>query len=241
MALPRVGAALAALCGLLATGCPNANTYGTARTTPPGKLSHSLAAEGFGARVEYESTNAAGETRKERADVFLPMPPSYMLRVGATDNIDFGLHLYNMSSLGADGKLNFIRGRIDVAIDPGIQWYRYSVDAGSDKTSVNVLYLHGPLLVDFNVNETLSFVLVPGVEYAYVSTDATGSSDFDVVATTDGVFARLGVGVDIRASKKFAVHPEVTVFRNFGSDVALLYMAGIGFNFGNLPSFDDVK
>lgn len=238
----RVALGLVMAVGLLATGCPNANTYGTARTTPKGEISHSISAEGFGAQVEYTRVDSTGQTREDKANVFVPLPPSYHLRVGASDSVDLGFHVYNMSSLGFDGKVNLLKGRVDLALDPGVQWYRYSYSVGSeDRTSVNVVYLHGPLLIDFNVNQTLSFVVTPGVEYAYVSSDVDGDGELDVAVGSDGVFARMGLGIDIRASKKFAVHPEVTVFRNFREETALLYMAGIGFNFGNLPSFDDVE
>ncbi len=234
------------LLGLWLTGCPNVNTYGTARTTPKGELSHSISAEGFGAQVETTTLDSTGQEQTEKVHVFLPLPPSYHLRVGVADSVDLGFHVNNMSSLGFDGKLNFLKGRIDLAADPGIQWYRYSFGASDGagnetRTSVNVVYLHGPLLVDFNVNETVSFVVAPGVEYAYVSTDAAGGSDFEVAARSKGVFARFGLGIDIRASERFAIHPEVTVFRNFEDQASLLYMAGIGFNFGHLPSFADVK
>lgn len=228
--------------GLAATGCPNANTYGTARTTPKGEISHSISAEGFGAQVEYARVDSNGQTQEDEADVFVPLPPSYHLRVGASDSVDLGFHVYNMSSLGFDGKVNVLKGRVDLALDPGVQWYRYSFGSGNDeRTSVNVVYLHGPLLIDFNVNETLSFVVTPGVEYAYVSSDVDGDGELDVAVGSEGVFARFGLGIDLRASKKFALHPEVTVFRNFRDETALLYMAGIGFNFGALPSFADVE
>ena len=237
----RTGAAVIDAAGLLATGCPNANTYGTARTTPAGKVNHSISAEGFGARIETPTTDNNGTAQTEKTNVFLPLPPSYHLRLGASDNIDVGFHVYNMSSLGFDAKLNIVKGRVDLGIDPGVQWYQYSIGVNDTKTKVNVVYLHGPLLIDFNVNKSLSFVLSPGVEYSYVSADVSGGSGNEAARSADGVFARIGLGINIRASKKFAVHPEVTVFRNFRDEASLLYMAGIGFNFGNLPSFDDVE
>lgn len=237
----RVGAFVVLATGLLATGCPNANTYGTARTTPAGEINHSISAEGFGAQVETTTTDASGNSQTEKTNVFLPLLPSYHLRVGATDNIDVGFHVYNMGSLGFDAKLNILKGRVDLGIDPGVQWYQYSVGIDDTKTKVNVLYFHGPLLVDFNVSKSLSFVLAPGIEYSYVSADVSGGSESESARSADGVFARVGLGINIRTSKKFALHPEVTVFRNFRDDASLLYMAGLGFNFGNLPSFDDVE
>jgi hypothetical protein len=38
-------------------------------------------------------------------------------------------------------------------------------------------------------------------------------------------------------SKKFALHPEVTLLRTLERDSVTLSVFGLGFNFGNLPSF----
>ncbi len=225
----------------LLTGCPAMNTYGTARTTPKGKISHSLSEEGYGFSTKVTTTDSSGATTESTVGGFVPLIlPSYHLRWGVADQVDLGFHVNNLASLGADAKINLLKGRVDLAVDPGVQWFSLSVGTQDNKESLNVFYLHGPLLVDFNVNETLSFVLTPGMMYTYVTSQLTSGSDAELATTTDGVYARFGLGINIRASKKFAVHPEVTVLRNFGDTETLLYMAGIGFNFGHLPSFDDL-
>lgn len=222
--------------GLL--GCPNVNTYGTARTTPKGKVSHSVSAEGWGFNAELETTDSnTGTTTKTDVNFFLPLPPSYHLRWGVDDSVDLGFHVNNASSLAFDGKFNLMKGRVDLAIDPGVQWYNISVN----EYSTNLFYFHGPLLIDFNVSQELSFVLTPGVVYAYRTDSILADTDVLKAATIDGVFGRLGLGINIRASKGFAVHPEVTVLRSFGEEKALTYMAGIGFNFVNLPDFSDIQ
>ena len=51
---------------------------------------------------------------------------------------------------------------------------------------------------------------------------------------------RPGLGFDFRISDRFALHPEITFLKTLkGSDEdsALLYMFGLGFNFGNLPKY----
>ena len=177
----------------------------------------------------------------------LPVPPTFQLRLGVADEVDLGFRVNNLTSLGFDTKLNFLKGSLDLAIDPGIQWYRVEVQSASGQNvvdeTVNVFYLHGPLLVDFNLNESVTIVLSPGVVYGIASSDAfVSGSDADVTsaATADGFFARLGLGFNFRFSKGFALHPEVTAMRSFGDDADLIYMAGLGFNFGKLPSFDDL-
>jgi hypothetical protein len=37
---------------------------------------------------------------------------------------------------------------------------------------VNVFYLHGPLLIDIDLNESVTFVLSPGVVYGLASNNA---------------------------------------------------------------------
>jgi hypothetical protein len=53
--------------------------------------------------------------------------------------------------------------------------------------------------------------------------------------------ARLGAGFDFRVSRKLAIHPEVTLVRQFtGSQDLLLWVGGIGFNFGAQPDYSDL-
>ena len=174
------------------------------------------------------------------------MPPSYHLRVGLIEELDLGFHVNNLSSVGLDSKFNFVRGRvIDLALDPGVQWYRVTVTSdlsGSEETStIDVFYVHGPLLIDINLSEMVSLVLTPGIAYAVVSDDVSSSDGSDASRSSEGLFARLGLGVNVRVTNGFAVHPEVTAIRGFGDSGDLIYMAGIGFSFGSLPSFADVS
>ncbi|HMR73942.1 MAG TPA: hypothetical protein PKD61_02485 [Polyangiaceae bacterium] len=239
--MQRLTTAPLLLIPLLLTGCPNVNTYGTARTTPKGQISHGISAEGWGFNAETETTDSTGATQTTDIQFFLPLPPSYHLRWGVADQVDLGFHVNNLSSLAFDTKVNLFKGRLDLALDPGVQWYNVKIGTNETETSINVFYFHGPVLIDFNASEALSFVLSPGVVYSIVSADSIGDSDFERATTIDGLSARIGLGLNIRASKKFAVHPEVTVLRSFGDTKALTYMAGISFNFGHLPSFDDIQ
>jgi hypothetical protein len=232
--------------GLFLSGCPNPNTYATARTTPPGKLSFTVAPEALGWRSEVPAVDESGNRSTEEISGAVPVTPTFQMRLGVADEVDLGFRVNNLASLGFDAKYNFLKGAVDIALDPGIQWYRLSFESstasGTTSADVNVFYLHGPLLIDLNFHETVSLVLSPGVVYGIASSDADfsgGESDVTRVATSDGVFARFGVGIDFRLSARFALHPEVTVMRNFGDEADLLYMTGLGFNFGNLPSFAD--
>jgi hypothetical protein len=219
--LGAIGVA-AALC----TGCPNPQTYGTPRTTPVGKVQHSVAAEGIG-------TNDAGA---------IPTLPTYTLRVGVADTVDIGARIANLSSIGADVKWNFIKSDVfDMALDPGFQLVLLKgVNLIRGVEGVNAIYLNGPLMFGINVSDSVSIVptLGGGVWYR-ISTAGTDSAIF---------MLRPGIGFDFRISERFALHPEITFLKTlngsnedlvgdgFGAH-SLLPFFGLGFNFGNLPKY----
>jgi hypothetical protein len=228
-----VEAFLALGAALLLQGCPNPNVYQTPRTTPKGSVSHTVAAEGIGFSATEEATG-------QSVSGFFPTLPSYSLRVGVADEVDIGFRLANMSSLGADAKWNFVRGQtLDVAVDPGVQWFRWSTTVDNETTSADIVYANLPVLVGINIAEPLSLVIVPGITYAYSSASTSGGGS-DAATSADGVMARVGFGFNLRVSQRFAIQPEVTLLRQFNDDPAALYIAGLGFNFGALPGFDDL-
>lgn len=236
----RMGAlaAVAALC----SGCPNPNTYGTPRTTPAGKVQHTVAAEGFG--FSYEDPDVVdpntGEPRS--GSVTVPNFPTYQLRVGVADTVDIGARIANLSSLGADVKWNFIRSEtFDMATQPGFQVFRFSATSGSADGTFTQFYGHLPLIFGINLADTVTLVPTAGITYSFSSAEAITDSD-DAAKSTDGLFLRGGLGINFRISQKFAMHPEVTFLKNVTnteeSDV-LLYIFGLGFNFGSLPKYGE--
>jgi hypothetical protein len=238
-------AGLLGLCMVMLTGCPNPNIYGTPRTTPKGEISHTVAAEAISFQGESESTTTTtinGQTTttktKEQVSVTLPVFPTYQLRYGVAEEVDLGFSVRNGSSLGADVKYNPVKSKsFDLAIDPGFQFFRIS-SSGAEGTSasVTVAYLHLPLLLGVNLSESTSFVFTPGGVVVLASGSASGSGS-DSAASSSGFLARMGVGLNIRISKGFALQPEVTAMRQLQDTSATLYMAGLGFNFGKLPTF----
>lgn len=233
----RVGAlgAIAALC----TGCPNPNTYGTPRTTPVGKIQHSVAAEAWGFRVSDAETDASvGAT--------YPTFPTYTLRVGVADTVDIGARISNMSSIGADVKWNFLKSEsFDMAIDPGFQLFHFGASTVDDNgqptdASLTVIYMNAPLMFGINLSDSVSIVPTLGVTYGWASTTVNSSDDSDSASGTSGLMLRPGLGFDFRISDRFALHPEITFLKTLkgdDEDSALLYMFGLGFNFGNLPKY----
>ncbi len=218
------------------TGCPNPNIYGTPRTTPAGKISHSIAAEAIG----YKSDSGGGT---------LPTMPTYTLRIGATDNLDIGVRISNSSTLGFDGKFNFLKTRsFDMAVDPGAQFFYFSSSdtSGTSSSSATIMgtYLHLPLLFGVNLGSSVTLMPTAGIMYGMMSgsstTSSSSGSDSVKADSNLGLIGRFGLGVNLRILNGFAMQPEFTVMKFFKDDASgYLYLAGLGFNFGALPGYED--
>ena len=225
---------------LVLCGCPNPNTYGTARTLDPGKFNVTVAPEAYGFSVKDSKGNTLSGA--------VPMLPTVGARVGIADGFDVGGRLPNLDSLAADGKVRLLKGDVDLALDPGLQYYHLSLSSSSTSGSTtsssssdtSILYLYAPAIIDINLSKTFSLVASPGVAYGLSSSTVSNGSDIQTASGSSGFFARMGVGFDLRTSKHFALHPEVTFMKGFKDSNALLYTIGLGFNFGENPSFDDV-
>ena len=214
------------------------------RTIGSGHFQHSLAAEGWGFYIPATTTtNAYGNTTSESVSGTLPTLPTYTLRIGVGDSWEIGARVANMSSLGTDVKWNpFKSSGIDLAIDPAFQIFELSLGSGSDTETLRVAYLHLPLLVGLNISRSVSLVLAPGVTWGFVSGSvATSDSGTQRASATTGAIGRFGIGADFRLMPGFALHPEITFLRGLGTDNTIIYMAGIGFNFGAMPNYDDVE
>jgi hypothetical protein len=226
-------------------GCPNPNTYGVPRTTPPGKVSHSLALEAFNVSA-VTARSTGGRVQTERNSATFPHLPSYLLRIGLDDRVDLGLRVANLSTLGADVKWNFIRtSAFDLAVDPGVQLAYYSLNAAgtnaSGSESIFLYNLHAPLLFGINAGD-VTFVPSAGVMFGGTSQNVTTTTDRDATDTAIGTqtfYLRAGLGVNVRVSRGFALHPEVTVLRGFTVIEPMFVTFGVGFNFGALPRYGD--
>src|SRR5262245_56696619 len=147
-----IGGGVAAI--FLLCGCPNPNTYTTARTLDPGKFQGYAAAEGIG----FSFDNGKSGSENISGSAVLPMAPSGGVPAGIIDNLEIGARVMNFSSLGADVKVGLVRGTFDLALDPGVQFYHYSIGLAGTNTSVSVLYAHLPVLLGFNLSQRVSLV-----------------------------------------------------------------------------------
>lgn len=220
---PRLGLSHLAL-GVVAAaslaGCPSPNVYGTARTLPAGTIQHTAAVETIGVAPRTGS------------GLFLPTAPTYQLRLGVTDRVDLGFRLGNLSTLGFDAKINLVRGAFDLAIDPGLQGMYLAFGS----SGAALMYFNLPVILGFNLSENFSIIATPGVAYALGIGYTSSSSEYN----SDGFAGRLGLGLNIRVSRSFALQPEVTALYFPGSE-GVIVSGGIGFSFGAQPDFSDVR
>jgi hypothetical protein len=231
----RIATSVAAV--LTLCGCPNPNLYTTPRTLNKGDLQWQAAAEGFGASFNNTVPNANGMgTHTETVSVATPTLPTFGIRYGVTDGFDFGARIANLTSLAADGKIRLLKSTVDLAVDPGLQFFYLNFGSGS----AGVLYLHVPLLVGVNLSETFSIVLTPGFVLGVATATVSSDNNTTSAAVSTGPIARAGVGVDWRVAKKLALHPEITFMKAFGDSQELLYIFGFGFNIGAQPDFSDI-
>jgi hypothetical protein len=232
----RIGLLVVGL-GLLATGCPNPNLYGTPRTTPAGKVAGYVALEGFGWSVKTKKIVPQNDSWNPDQTYTgkLPMAPSFGGRFGLSDQFDMGFRLSGFTTPGADVKWNFLRTDVlDLAVDAGAEYALFSA-----------FRVHLPLLVGLNFSEKVSLVLLPGVMYGVSTADdrLSENSTFRTVTSTGGWYGRAGVGLNIRFNKKVAIQPELSFVKAFKQeedeifDSVLVYNFGLGFSFGNLPAY----
>lgn len=216
-------AALAVAGCFFLTGCPDPNMYATPRTVAPGEVAVSIAPEVIGLH------GTAGDGTK--IDFDYPTAPTVAVRVGVADRVDVGMRAVNLSSFGGDLKVNFLKSEyFDMSVDPGVQ-------VGDLPVSPNLFltWFTLPLPMGINFNKYVSLVLTPGMMIGLVS--VSGSNENATVAS--GAIGTLGAGVDLRFSQHFALHPMITAMKPFNDSTGVLYMAGLGFNFGSLPSFEE--
>ncbi len=226
------------LASSLLMGCPNPNTYGTPRTVQKGQISHTVALEG--AYWTYDKTtvttnNGTTTTRKDSESLGFPMLPSYQLRYGVTDNMDFGVGIKNFDSLQADFKFNFLRSdTLDLAIDPGLQY----IGVFTGDASAHLFWLHLPLLAGINLSDNFSVTASVGAVGGLIAGTA-GTGSRDGAYSGNAFLFRAGLGLNIRTSKDFAIGPEVTVMRAFNDASTLFFTGGLGFTFGKHQHFKD--
>jgi hypothetical protein len=233
--------AVALVSGALLAGCFNSNVYEPPRTTPPGEVSMLIALEGTSWRTKQRSDGypvygmPPEPPRLYIRNEAYPELPLVGLRLGIAERVDAGLRLVNLVYPAADLKWNFLRTtRFDLAVDPGAAW-GWPIYAQAQL----------PLLVGLNLAEWLSVVASPGVMYGSGAYGYGGDLITAPYYDRTDWYGRLGGGLDVRFTPRFAVQPTVTYLRALRRQrgAAGLFTqedivnVGIGFKFGALPDY----
>ena len=121
------------------------------------------------------------------------------------------------------------------------QIYQVSETDGSGTNRTSLSYLNVPLLVGVNLSRTVSLVFTPGATWGFASSGKIRFTNGPDQGSTTGAIGRFGVGADFRITPGFALPPgDHVLARLLGGENEIDYIAGLGFNFGAMPNYDDV-
>jgi hypothetical protein len=223
------------------SGCPNPNAYTVPRTLDPGDVQILFAAEAYGFTDKVTTSSTTG-TSTSRVSGATPLFPTIGIRYGLIEGLDVGARIENFETLAGDLKIRLMRGRFDVAVDPGLQaLVQVATRPDGSTRNSGLFYLHTPLLLGWNVNDETTIVASPGLAYSIATAPFTTGNSTEHAGAQTEVLARLGLGIDVRTSDTVSIHPEVTCMRGFTSQESFLCVAGLGLNVGAQPNYDDMS
>ena len=236
-------AAFAAAAASVLCGCPSPSTYTTPRTLRAGDIQLQLVGEGMGG--SYSSTTSApGGARisSQTQSTGSLAGPTVGVRIGAREGFEVGARLANLSSLAFDGKVRLQKGDLDLALDPGFQIYP-SLNGSLNQGYIAMLQL--PLLVGWNLARDVTVVVSPGLAGAFDTSASAASGTFlndgiSALATSTGMFARMGGGFDLRVGSRLALHPEITGLTQLSEPHTVMYTLGLALNIGAQPDTSDL-
>lgn len=224
--LPRAMSSLTlGLCMCLTIGCADPNVLSTPRTVPVGDAA-------FTASTNIESFSAV----PTRAPPLLDPPKvgwnpiALGLRTGLASRVDVGGRV-GAASLGIDVKYNFLRSHaFDMAAGLGAQAYwtpliggGTSYVPGAPSWPWGRLMLTLPIVSGINLGERVTVVPIVGP----ACLTAFGGE------RTWITYARAGLGLSLRPTERFAIHPEVNALQSIGEERSHMLVTGaIGFTFG---------
>lgn len=224
--------ALAAFSSMGLLACPSPNLYSTPRTVAPGKVVHTLAAEGLSIRKR----DSAGLGPSFDGVTF----PVYGARLGIVDRVDLGFRYAGSATFGVDPKIWMIKGPIDVAVNPAAHcqtafmwgWEPNPHGDGGSSNKSAMLRLYFPLVLGWELSRWATIVATPGAAWG---ADLSGRSG------EDGWMARSGLGLNLVGSSRVSFQPEVTWLRTLDrAPRASMVVFGLGVSFGELPENDQV-
>lgn len=200
-------------------GCQTANSYAIPDTLGRHRGQLVVALEGNHIRSTAKEEGALFPERVSKSTGYSVLP-TVIGRYGLTDSVEAGIALRSYISLGADVKVQVLRGPLGIALMPGGQ-----VTVGQQMIGL-------PVLLGVKLGEPAEVVLSPGV--AYVHSSAPKNEFRHLVLQHSTPLGRLGAGVRLRVSRSVAVHPEVTAMQALDGSNDRWITLGVGLIGGNL-------
>jgi hypothetical protein len=174
----------AAVLLLASTGCLSMNTYETARTLEPGRMSHTVGLTSF---VPADGTKA-------------PVPMvKYGFHAGVTDGLELGVHVGLPGQLRVLGKYNPLRTEyFDLAISPGA-WLTLVPHDADEVGGAALIGADLPLILDVNLADWVTVIpwAGPGIAYSPQGNEAAP-------------IVRAGLGLQFRVGRSVRLHPELS-------------------------------
>lgn len=218
--------------GMTLLGCTGANTYTTPRTLEPWDVQAFIAPEVVvrPTRDEPRYLRAFGQ-----GPLVYAIPPALGVRIGLPARLEVGVLVSDfIVPNGAEAKWGFARSRwFDAALHVKGIWGPYELAPFQDegRQISEVAMLHAITSVALNATPSVALVATPGAFATWGHYRTAG--------------ARLGGGVQVRLSERFAVFPEATWLRELtGADTrqaggvrgdASYVTVGLGLLVGHLP------
>ncbi len=215
------------------------NTYATPRTVPPKKIAGAFSMEG---------TGFSGDVTGESEGGFSVFSPGMAGRVGVAEHWDLGVRAAILPlNVGGDAKWQALRtGFMDLALNPGVSTSAARLvweDEGGylrEDTFYDVV-ADFPLVIGVNLIRQVSVVLTPGVLYGWQTPDHRPDFLTDRWRMVSGLAPRVGLGLELRASVGYALHPEVTlVISTEENEQRAIYTLGVALEFGALSDRSDI-
>ncbi len=206
-------------------GCADPNLLSTPRTVPIGDLAFTV-----GSNVEAFSASPVRAPPELGPPAFGWNPVAIGIRTGLASNVDVGGRL-GVGSLGIDGKYNLLRtDSFDMALGLGAQGYVTPRLGGAASYEPNApRWQWGRLMISlpavFGINLGDHVTVVPIVGPAGLA--AFGGEGAWIT------YARGGLGIQLRPTKRFAIHPELNVLQSLGEARSHVLVTGaVGLSFG---------
>lgn len=214
---------------VLLCGCPNGQTYTTARALEENKFQQTAGMEfvsfDLDPNCDVVVDPGCDTTDAILDEVFIPVPfPFYGIRVGVNEYIDFGAKFSTSGSLALELKVNFLRTPyFDMAIMPGFT------------TAFLVGYATLPVLFSINFGRQVTLTLAPKASWGIVWSDFDRGSDGLLV----GGFASLQIrfNENIGITPAFELQRYIAGSSEFDNPSFQFFTFGLAVHFGGSPDY----